>query len=62
MAMRCHHSDLEFEAENIRLPWTQPRMTILIGFSKNLLKLLSENDGEIGLVHFMEAAISKEEY
>ncbi|KAM1025802.1 hypothetical protein ACFX13_039555 [Malus domestica] len=54
--------DLYLEWEKIEMPWTQPGMTMLSGFSENLLKLFLENDGEIGPEHVMEAAISEEKY
>ncbi|KAM1097872.1 uncharacterized protein LOC126599137 [Malus sylvestris] len=50
------------EPEKIGMPWTQRGMTMLSGFSENLLKLLLENEGEIGPEHVMEAAISEEKY
>ncbi|KAB2609242.1 hypothetical protein D8674_012410 [Pyrus ussuriensis x Pyrus communis] len=50
------------EPEKIGMPWTQRGMTMLSGFSENLLKLLLENEGEIGPEHVMKAAISEEKY
>ncbi|CAN6578476.1 unnamed protein product [Malus baccata var. baccata] len=44
------------------IPYTQPGVTIVCDFSKNLLKTFLENDGEIGPDKVMEAAISDEEY
>ncbi|KAM1377217.1 hypothetical protein ACFX2F_038856 [Malus domestica] len=44
------------------IPYTQPGVTIVCDFSKNLLKIFLENDGEIGPDKVMEASISDEEY
>jgi hypothetical protein len=44
------------------VPGTQPGVALLSGFSKNLLKLFLDNDGEISPDTTMEAAISGSEY
>ncbi|PRQ16506.1 hypothetical protein RchiOBHm_Chr7g0184991 [Rosa chinensis] len=44
------------------VPGTQPGVALLSGFSKNLLKLFLDNDGEIRPDTTMEAAISGPEY
>lgn len=44
------------------VPGNQPGVALLSGFSKNLLKLFMDNDGEIRPDEFMELAISGEEY
>ncbi|CAN6703491.1 unnamed protein product [Malus baccata var. baccata] len=41
---------------------TQPRMALVCGFFKNMLKLFMNNDGEVRPNHVMEAAISGKEY
>ncbi|ONI08339.1 hypothetical protein PRUPE_5G172300 [Prunus persica] len=43
-------------------PRTQPGLSILNGFSNNLLKLFLDNEGEIGPDQLMELAISDERY
>ncbi|CAN6562053.1 unnamed protein product [Malus baccata var. baccata] len=41
---------------------TEPGVALVSGFSKNMLKLFIDNDGEIRPDHVMEAAISGREY
>ncbi|KAM2010604.1 hypothetical protein ACFX16_005224 [Malus domestica] len=43
-------------------PSNQPGVAFLSGFSKNLIKMFMDNDGEIRPDRIMEAAISGEEY
>ncbi|KAM1377850.1 hypothetical protein FF1_039304 [Malus domestica] len=44
------------------MPSNQPGVALLSGFSKNLMKLFLDNDGEVRPDLVMEAAISGEEY
>ncbi|PQQ03994.1 uncharacterized protein Pyn_19359 [Prunus yedoensis var. nudiflora] len=45
-----------------RIEENHPGVTLLRGFSENLLKSFLDNGGEIGLSHVMEAAIADKEY
>ncbi|PQP91738.1 hypothetical protein Pyn_06224 [Prunus yedoensis var. nudiflora] len=44
------------------IPYKQPGLTVLTGFSNKLFKLFLENDGEFGPEHVMEVAISGDEF
>jgi len=44
------------------VPSTQKGVVLVSGFSKNLLKLFLDNDGDINPVEAMEAAIAGPEY
>ncbi|KAL6281567.1 hypothetical protein ACE6H2_018448 [Prunus campanulata] len=44
------------------VPSTQPGVALLSGYSKNLMKLFLDNDGEVRPDSVMEQALSGEEY
>ncbi|TQE05071.1 hypothetical protein C1H46_009363 [Malus baccata] len=50
------------DSRSVPVPGNQPGVALLSGFSKNLLKLFLDNDGEVRPDVFMELAISGEEY
>ncbi|CAN6551015.1 unnamed protein product [Malus baccata var. baccata] len=50
------------DSRSTPVPGNQPGVALLSGFSKNLLKLFMDNDGDLQPDVFMELAISGEEY
>ncbi|BFG19794.1 hypothetical protein CerSpe_060680 [Prunus speciosa] len=52
----------EYNKNKPVIPYKQPGLTVLTGFSNKLLKLFLENDGEFGPEHIMEVAISGDEF
>ncbi|PQQ11808.1 uncharacterized protein Pyn_08227 [Prunus yedoensis var. nudiflora] len=52
----------EYNKNKQVIPYKQPGLTVLTGFSNKLFKLFLENDGEFGPEHVMEVAISGDEF
>ncbi|VVA21287.1 PREDICTED: LOW QUALITY PROTEIN [Prunus dulcis] len=57
-----HWNLSEYNKNKPLIPYKQPGLTVLTGFSNKLLKLFLENDGEFGPEHVMEVAISGDEF
>ncbi|PQM34782.1 uncharacterized protein Pyn_12568 [Prunus yedoensis var. nudiflora] len=57
-----HWNLSEYNKNKPVLPYKQPGLTVLTGFSNKLFKLFLENDGEFGPEHVMEVAISGDEF